>query len=242
MPKGKPYLTNDCDRLRLEDGLAYRIPIHQIAERIGVPERTLRRHYPDVFEAAALEDGRKQFQPTDAQREIVMLAAGVGIPHDRIARSIGCGERTIEKHFVDELKRGSAQANLKVGGSLFKMATGDVNGRNTLGAARWWSKARMGWTDCPRIANTEPVGAPATGQVVVILPDNGRGDTSAAVAREAFRPTEPGGERSTAADGKAALGDDRGLMQDIQLCPDRQMGGARAGSRGGRRRAHHEES
>jgi hypothetical protein len=152
MPKGIPYLANDCDRLRLEDGLAYRIPVQQIADRIGVLERTLRRHYPDVFRAAGLHDGRKPFQPTEEQRKIVMLAAGVGLPHDRIALLIGCGERTLEKYFVHELQLGSAQASLKVCGNLFKMATGPTDERNTLIAAIWWTKARMGWSGRSRSA------------------------------------------------------------------------------------------
>ena len=38
---------------------------------MGVPERTLRKHHPDVFRAAELKVGRPTYQPTSEEREFV---------------------------------------------------------------------------------------------------------------------------------------------------------------------------
>ena len=166
MPKGIRYRPNECDRLRLSDGLAYAIPVHRIAEQLGVPERTLRRHYSDVFRAAELNDGRPAFSPTEENRKVVLLGAGVGIPHREIARMVGCSSRTLDKYFRDELRLGATQANLKVGGTLFKAATGRPDRMPTVVAAIWWTKARMGWSEKPR--QFDPVSQ--EGQTILSMP------------------------------------------------------------------------
>jgi hypothetical protein len=119
--------------------------VPQIADRIGVPERTLRRHYPDVFKAAEPQEGRRAFQPTSEQRVLVTLAAALGTPHDDIAAILKCSEKTVEKYFAEELKVGSVRANIAVAGNLFKAATGDPSKLATVKAAIWWTISRMGW-------------------------------------------------------------------------------------------------
>jgi len=77
---------------------AYRILLQQIADRIGVSEPTLRRHYPEAFKAAELNEGRPAFQPTPEQRKLVIQLAGIGIPHNQIVSFLSCseaGERSI---------------------------------------------------------------------------------------------------------------------------------------------------
>jgi hypothetical protein len=61
--------------------------------------------------------------------------------------------------FREELSLGAAEANLKVGAHLLKMATGDPTNMTTVIAAIWWSKARMGWIDASRIENPGPAAA-----------------------------------------------------------------------------------
>jgi hypothetical protein len=168
MPKGKLYLANDCDRLRLEDGLAYRLPVPQIADRIGVPERTLRRHYPEVFKAAEPKEGRRAFQPTAEQRVLVTLAAALGTPHDDIAAILKCSEKTVEKYFAEELSVGSARANIAVAGNLFKAATGDPSKLATVKAAIWWTISRMNWRACSRAGSAAKAADEAYDRQVVL--------------------------------------------------------------------------
>jgi hypothetical protein len=180
MPRGTVYPPNDRDRTWLAAGLAFSVPVERIAEVMGVAERTLRRHYADLFKAAALKDGPKPLAPTEAQRTIVALAAAIGTPHEDIGKLIGISETTLRRYFRHELDVGATRASLQVGGNLFKMATGDPSLMTTLLAAIWWSKARMGWKDPSRIRNAGAVDAPVekASQVVIVPPDSGRGDAS----------------------------------------------------------------
>jgi hypothetical protein len=182
MPRGTVYLPNDRDRTRLADGLAFSVPVERIAEVMGVAERTLRRRYADVFKAAALKDGPKPLEPTEEQRMIVAMAAAIGTPHEDIGKLIGISETTLRRYFRRELDLGATRASLQVGGNLFKMATGDPSLMTTLLAAIWWSKSRMGWKDLSRIRGINTAGASVenAGHVIVVLPENSRGDVSVA--------------------------------------------------------------
>lgn len=214
MPRGIRYQPNDHDRLRLAECLAWGVPVRRVAAEIGIPERTLRRHYPHVFEAAELKDGRKPFEPTEQQRTIVKLAAGVGYPHAEIARRIGVSKGTVEKHCREELSAGAAEANLKVGAHLLKMATGDPTKMTTIIAAIWWTKARMGWVDTSRVENPGTAAAAVSGrpQVFVVRSDHDGNvtETVQSAAGAAFSVT------SDVAVVRAALTcrqDDQGLTQ-----------------------------
>jgi hypothetical protein len=122
-------------------------------------------------------------EPTEEQRKFVTMAAAVGTPHDDIGTLIGVSANTLRRYFQHELDVGSAQANLRVGINLYRMATGDPSLMSTLLAAIWWSKAMMGWQDPSRIRGINIVGAPVEncGQVVVILQDSDRSDASLAI-------------------------------------------------------------
>ena len=139
---------------------------------MGVPERTLRRHYPDVFGEAALKGGRPTFEPTPEDRELVRFAASRGAPHTEIAPLIGCSKGTLRKYFRHELRLGKAQANLSVGAHLYKMATGDPTLPSTLIAAIFWAKCQMGWRATgPVDPSLKPVSSAApAGQVVMARP------------------------------------------------------------------------
>lgn len=93
--------------------------------------------------------GRKAFQPSDQQREQVTAMSGYGVPQDQIAALIGISYETLHKYFKDELIRGKAKANYKVGKTLWSQAT---NGNTA--AAIWWSKSQMGWKDSTKVELT----------------------------------------------------------------------------------------
>ena len=99
--------------------------------------------------------GRPKHKPTEKDRNTVKVMVAVGIPHEQIADVIGIDDKTLRKHYGQEIKTAKAEANAKVGQTLFNKA---VNGDTT--AAIWWSKSQMGWKDASRVEITGEDGAP----------------------------------------------------------------------------------
>ncbi len=96
--------------------------------------------------------------PTKEQRTMVETMAAVGVPSSDIARVVGVDAKTLRKHYRDELDLGMVKANAKVAGSLFKKATGD--GPQSVTAAIFWAKTRMGWRETVVNEHTGPKGGP----------------------------------------------------------------------------------
>jgi hypothetical protein len=88
-----------------------------------------------------------EFVPTPQQRQLVQMAAAIGIPQDRIARLVAFPETiaigTLTKHFAEELELGGDRANLAVAGNLFRHATG--SDKQAVTAAIFWMKTRARW-------------------------------------------------------------------------------------------------
>ena len=84
-----------------------------------------------------------QFEPTAEQRRMVQVMSGIGVPQDQIALLISVDPKTLRKSCREDLDRGMAEANAKVGQSLFNMATTG----NNVAAAIFWMKARAGWRE-----------------------------------------------------------------------------------------------
>ncbi len=90
--------------------------------------------------------GRPPFEASPEERKLVE-AASVFLTHEHIAKLLrdGISETTLRLHFPRELELGSIKANVSVGQSLFKKATG--NGPQSVAAAIFWTKVRMGWKE-----------------------------------------------------------------------------------------------
>jgi len=88
--------------------------------------------------------GRPKLKPTDTDRKQVESLSGFGVPIEQIAILVcgGIDAETLRKHFKDELVKGKAKANSKVGQTLFQKATG-----GDTSAMIWWSKTQMGWKE-----------------------------------------------------------------------------------------------
>jgi hypothetical protein len=100
-------------------------------------------------EAAGFKSGRPAFVPTPEQRAYVLQMTGMGAPQELICSamrngdSVGISLDTLKKYFQKELDEGVSQANLKVAGTLFKMA---VSGDN-IAATIFWLKVRARWRE-----------------------------------------------------------------------------------------------
>ena len=78
--------------------------------------------------------------PTDIQRQTVSLHATVGTPQPLIASIIGITEKTLRKHYREELDHAMAKANATIGGALFNKAKGGDTQSQI-----FWMKTRGKW-------------------------------------------------------------------------------------------------
>jgi len=84
------------------------------------------------------------FSPTEEQRHLVKVLSSYGIRQTDIGTEVGLrSPKTLRKHFRDELEHGRIGANIKVGKTLYAMATSGKHPSVTIywdRRARWKSK------------------------------------------------------------------------------------------------------
>lgn len=81
-------------------------------------------------------------EPTKATRDTVQMHTLVGTTQADVARVIGIDEKTLRKHYRDEIDLAKARANAKVGGALFNKAlSGDT------AAMIFWMKTQARWSE-----------------------------------------------------------------------------------------------
>jgi hypothetical protein len=105
---------------------------------------------------------RPSYKPTDEQRRLARAMAAVGARQEDIAAEFGITAKTLRKHLRQELRQGALHANVKVGQTLFAMAT---SGRD-LGASIYWDRTR-GFS---RKITSEAGGPPMPPPQIVIRP------------------------------------------------------------------------
>jgi hypothetical protein len=100
---------------------------------------------------------RPRFAPDSQQRQRVKLMAAMGAPHDQIVKVIGIrSSKTLRRHFRHELDCGTAEANIQVAQTLYKMATSG----NNLPATKLWLANRAGWVERPWFEPSSTVAPP----------------------------------------------------------------------------------
>jgi hypothetical protein len=81
-------------------------------------------------------------KPTKETRTLVESTSGLGLPHEQIAILVGIDDKTLRKHYREELDLGKAKANGQIAKTLFSKATaGDTT------ALIWWTKTQMKWAE-----------------------------------------------------------------------------------------------
>jgi hypothetical protein len=111
---------------------------------------------------------RRAFAVNDAVRQKVRHLAGLGVPHDDIARIVGCAPKTLRKHLRDELDRGVAEANAMISGCLFAAAKA-----GNIAAIIFWLKTRARWRE-PTATETNAAADGEANSEILVLPDNCR--------------------------------------------------------------------
>ena len=107
-------------------------------------------------------------EPTDQLRKLVESSSGLGLPHEQIAILVGIDDKTLRKHYRQELDIGKAKANSQIAKTLYQKATaGDTT------SLIWWTKAQMSWSETVKNEVTGADGEPLQGiQVTFIKPDD----------------------------------------------------------------------
>lgn len=90
----------------------------------------------------------RAFRPTRAQREMIITAAGLGLPRSQMAllvldhrTHLPITEKTLGQAFKDEIAIGVAKSNYYAMGNLFRHTF------TAPAAAIFWAKARLQWRD-----------------------------------------------------------------------------------------------
>ena len=88
--------------------------------------------------------GKPAHVPTDLLRRTVSLGSFIGYTHEQIARLIEVDEKTLRKHYADELTRGAERIGAAVAGNLVNIATQQQDRKAALTACIFIAKTRLG--------------------------------------------------------------------------------------------------
>lgn len=109
-----------------------------------------------------------EHQPTEEKRKLVESTSGLGLPHEQIAILVGIDDKTLRKHYREELDLGKAKANGQIAKTLFSKAmAGDT------ASLIWWTKAQMRWSETVKSEVTGADGEPLQGIQVTFVKPNG---------------------------------------------------------------------
>ena len=90
--------------------------------------------------------GRPSHQPDAQSRKLVSAMASYGIRHEEIAAVVGIDDKTLRKHYRDDLSTAETKANAVVAKTLFSIAT-DPKHPKCAPSAMFWLKCRAGWRE-----------------------------------------------------------------------------------------------
>lgn len=118
--------------------------------------------------------GRKEFKPTDEQRQMVATLSACGFTQEDLCKLIESNingahkldDKTLRKYFGDELITGKVKAGAKVAARLYSEA---VNPRGNISAAIFYLRTQMKWNT--RVELTDPDGSAVGTSFANILKD-----------------------------------------------------------------------
>lgn len=92
--------------------------------------------------------GAPKHVPNEQSQELVRALVVAGWTHEKIASAVRVDEKTLRKHYANELDHAKAMADAMVSRSLLMQAVGGPRQeweRANVSAAIWYSKTQMGW-------------------------------------------------------------------------------------------------
>ena len=135
---------------------------------------------------------RRAHEKTDVSIAKVTALAMVGVPHHDIALLADISIKTLLKHYRVELDKGKAQANAKIAGRLYALASNEKS--PNLGAICFWLKCQAGWRETQVIQNQHldkngnPVDPPKLG---ISFEDGGPGRAGVTYEQSDSTPKAP---------------------------------------------------
>ena len=114
----------------------------------------------------ARKRGQPPYVPTDKDRLTVKVMVAGGIEQSAIAGVLGIALKTLRKHFRREIETSAAEVAAQVVASLITMAVGQkaAPGRSALppnfNAAKYYTQARMGWSERIIVDDGKPADTP----------------------------------------------------------------------------------
>lgn len=107
--------------------------------------------------------------PTEQTRNQVMILVGNGVTVEIIGRMLGIDKRTVQKHYREELRIGREYGIAGATTKLWHLVqAGNIH------AIKFWLANRAGWKTEHQKVESETQHT-VNAQVVITLPDNGRG-------------------------------------------------------------------
>lgn len=101
-------------------------------------------------------------EPTKITRDTVQMHTLVGTTQANIAAILGIDEKTLRKHYRNELDLAKAKANATIGGALFNKAkAGDTT------AMIFWMKTQAGWREKQEIDHTSSDGSLTPTRIII---------------------------------------------------------------------------
>lgn len=85
--------------------------------------------------------------PSDLTRRTVALGMFIGYSQEQIARLIEVDEKTLRKHYPDELARGAERIGATIAGNLMSIATQQQDRKAALTACIFIAKTRLHWRE-----------------------------------------------------------------------------------------------
>ena len=87
-----------------------------------------------------------EYVPTAEQRALVENASAFGLTQADIAEQLGIQEKTLRKHFRDELNSGKFKVDMTAGKTVTELME-SRDERVRLDAAKYYTARRMGWKE-----------------------------------------------------------------------------------------------
>lgn len=135
---GRPAFEPTAEQRRLVvEWLQAFVPIEEMARRIGVTSKTLRKGFAAELGKNSVEKEEvpkpPAFQPTEEQRRAVLIMAAAHGPEEEMARAIGVTVDMLLVYFAKELRDGPAMGYREGVESLFDQ----MRARNTAATKAW---------------------------------------------------------------------------------------------------------